>query len=52
LFNKKASEGANFNNGVVDDARFELFKKFYEHLNDTPVAGKICHLISSLDMAA
>ena len=25
-----------FFNGGVDVARFELFKKYYEHLNDTP----------------
>ena len=39
-------------NGGVDASRFELFKKFYEHLNDTPTARKICDLISSLKMAA
>lgn len=49
---KKAPEGANFKNGGVDVARFELFKKFYEHLNDTPTARKICYLISSLRMVA
>ena len=30
----------------------ELFKKFYEHLNDTPTARKICYLISSLKLIA
>ena len=49
---KKAPEGANFKNGGVEDARFELFKKYCEHLNYTPVALKICRLISSLDMVA
>ena len=39
-------------NGGVDASRFELFKKFYEHLNDTPTARKICYLISSLNMVA
>ena len=37
---------------VVDAHRFELFRKYYEHLNDTPVALKICYLISSLKMVA
>lgn len=39
-------------NGGADVARFELFKKFYEHLNDTPTARKICYLISSLKLVA
>ena len=39
-------------NGGVDVARFELFKKYYEHLNDTPVIEKICYLIYALNMTA
>ena len=39
-------------NGGVDASRFELFKRYYEHLNDTPTARKICYLISSLNMVA
>ncbi|MBR1942996.1 hypothetical protein IJ843_04615 [bacterium] len=39
-------------NGGVDVARFELFERYYEHLNDTPTARKIYYLISSLNMVA
>ena len=44
---KKAPEGANFKNGGVEDARFELFKKYCEHLNYTPVALNFqpCHQV-------
>ena len=49
---KRASKKALDLNGGVDVARFELFKKFYEHLNDTPTARKVCYLISSLNMVA
>ena len=49
---KEPSKKALDLNGGVDVARFELFKKFYEHLNDTPTARKICYLISSLKMVA
>ena len=49
---KEPSKKAPNLNGGVDVARFELFKKYYEHLNDTPVSRKICYLISSLRMVA
>ena len=49
---KEPSKKALNLNGGVDVARFELFKKYYEHLNDTPVSRKICYLISSLRMVA
>ena len=49
---KRASKKALDLNGGVDAHRFELYKKYYEHLNDTPVTRKICYLISSLKMIA
>ena len=39
-------------NGGVDVARFELLKKYDEHLNDTSITRKICYLISSLKIVA
>ena len=49
---KEPSKKALNLNGGADASRFELFKKFYEHLNDTPITRKICYLISSLNMVA
>ena len=49
---KEPSRKAPNLNGGINAHRFELFKKFYEHLNDNIVTRKICYLISSLDIAA
>ena len=47
---KRASKKALKLNGGVDAHRFELFKKFYEHLNDIKVTRNICNIISSLNV--
>ena len=44
---KKAPEGAKFKNGGVNVARFELFKKYYEHLKSKHTQ-KVCLFIRTL----
>jgi hypothetical protein len=39
-------------NGGNDEARFELFKQYYKHLNNTQTTQKIYYLISSLSVVA
>ena len=49
---KKAPEGANFNYGGVDVARFELFvNRFIKHLF-APNIAKICSMIEKLEFVA
>ena len=49
---KRAFKKALNLNGGNDDARFELFERYYEHLHISSHISKICYLISSLDIAA
>lgn len=46
---KEPSKKALDLNGGVDVARFELLKRYYEHLNNIRITKKICRLIYSLN---
>ena len=48
--NKKTLPKKCFNNGGVDVARFELFKKFYEHLNDNYQTKSQTKIIATLSV--
>ena len=45
--NKKDPQEGQFLNGGVNDARFELFKKYYEHLKSKHTQ-KVCLFIRTL----
>ena len=52
LKTKKEPLSGLYLNGGADASRFELYKKYYEHLTDTPITRKMCYLISSLKIVA
>ena len=39
-------------NGGLNAPKFELFRNYYEHINQSSVTNKICYLISSLSKIA
>jgi len=45
ILNLKESVNSLLNLYGGVDARFKLFERFYERLNNTPVAQKVCNLI-------